>query len=148
MSWHFLARLQDSVSKRASPTKRAAPDGPPGRDQTSTADGEGPFFAEVPYLARRGPSNSAPWPEKSASLGTSQATNSAELGVWRLPGREPCATVVHLTYRLEIDEPIRTCETAALAQYLGILQGYLSRSLKVRVAQLVYRNWLKLVYSG
>jgi len=49
MSWHFIARLQDSVSKRASSTKRAAPDGPPGRGQTCTADGEGPFFAEVPY---------------------------------------------------------------------------------------------------
>ena len=50
MSWHFVARSQDSVSKRASLTKRSAPDGPPGGDQTSTADGEGPFLGEVPYL--------------------------------------------------------------------------------------------------
>jgi len=49
MSWHFIARSQDSVSKRANSTKRAASDGPPGRGQTCTADGEGPIFAEVPY---------------------------------------------------------------------------------------------------
>jgi len=49
MSWRFIARSHCSVSKRASPTRRATPDGPPGRGQSCTADEEGPFYVEVPY---------------------------------------------------------------------------------------------------
>jgi len=61
MSWRFIARSHCSVSKRASPTKCDTPDGPPGRGQTCTADEEGPFFAEVPYilLYSRSPKNPA-----------------------------------------------------------------------------------------
>jgi len=98
--------------------------------------------ARAAKLSQRGPKiahdrarHSAARPENSlpqARNSRAQARNKCRAGVWLLPDRETCAKVVHPTYGLNIDEPIRASESTALSQNPSIVRGYLSRNLLLR----------------